>query len=314
MLIETDEDLAGSATVSRCYKDKCRLGPCTVPLWCFRKNTDCCGFTLLSCGGVFLVLAFVIPAVLKNLLESGVGASLVLDSESSDSFAGWQTNAGDPDAPTIHYDLYMFDVVNAEEVQPRAVCRACAGTPPPHDRSSAVAPHVVIFSLGRVSVCVGGGGCSWCATPAAGPTRALTPTRPRRALGTLQSSWSAVREDSPLFPAFVLFICAALSLRPFLRVAPPGPYAYIKYWRRFDVSWSNGGQHLTYTEQDWLVAGFQSALKYTSELALGTSVLLRRRSAAGWAERIVPWHPSPRLAGTRGTPRGPGPAWPSPTC
>jgi len=30
-----------------------------------------------------------------------------------------------------------------------------------------------------------------------------------------------------------------------------GPYAYTKFWRRFNVKWSNGGKDVTYKEYDW---------------------------------------------------------------
>lgn len=63
-----------------------------------------------------LIFAFVIPVAVNSLLVDQVGVSLMLDSKSSDSYSGWQTNAGDPDAPVFHYDIYYFDYVNADQV------------------------------------------------------------------------------------------------------------------------------------------------------------------------------------------------------
>jgi hypothetical protein len=97
------EDPAGSLRQPATRCDKYRLGP--VAIYCFRRRLDCFIFAALAASLVSLILSFVLPAVIQEQLKAGVTSALVLESTNSPSYASWQTNAGDPTQPVIHYEV-----------------------------------------------------------------------------------------------------------------------------------------------------------------------------------------------------------------
>ena len=48
-------------------------------------------------------------------MQAEIIDALTFSSAHGDAFSAWQTNT-DEDAPVVHYDLYLYDVVNAHEV------------------------------------------------------------------------------------------------------------------------------------------------------------------------------------------------------
>jgi len=106
MLTEHDPD----QQPGRCYKRPTKCLGVAGSVWCFRKRTDHLAFGSLVSGAVFLICAFVLPAILNGALNDGVADMLIMDSPSSDSYAGWEDTTGDPNAPKLYYDLCVVMV------------------------------------------------------------------------------------------------------------------------------------------------------------------------------------------------------------
>lgn len=97
-----------------CFRSKC-LGSTKLRVWCFRRRTDGLICALITLAIVLLVCAFALPAVISEAMNVQVTQLLTFGSATDDAYSGWQTNTG-ADAPVIHYDLYMFDISNADKV------------------------------------------------------------------------------------------------------------------------------------------------------------------------------------------------------
>lgn len=83
--------------------------------WCFVRRSDhfiCCWIVL---GVVLFIAAFALPALINSTMQAEIIDALTFSSAHGDAFSAWQTNT-DEDAPVVHYDLYLYDVVNAHEV------------------------------------------------------------------------------------------------------------------------------------------------------------------------------------------------------
>jgi hypothetical protein len=161
----------GAPPPTKCYKRRVNIFGWKTSIWRFRRSTDTIACIFLTLGIIFFVLAFALPAIIDSLLKGGVASSLSIESKHTDSYDMWEEQKPNADNP-VQYDIYMFDVVNANDVM-------CNGPGGPYDAEYSECPGSVPQLIER------------------------------------------------------------------------GPYAYKKAWKRFDVSWSDHGEKISYIEQDY---------------------------------------------------------------
>lgn len=68
---------------------------------------------MLTC----LMFAVIVPIVLNSIIDSSINSEVVIDGTNAANYEAWQTNINGPGADVqIGYDLYFFDVQNADEI------------------------------------------------------------------------------------------------------------------------------------------------------------------------------------------------------
>lgn len=66
-------------------------------------------------GAVALTLAFVVPPLIQDEVDKGVANMFDISSPSAAGYAIWQ-DSRNPDAPTMYFDVYLYNVTNPYEV------------------------------------------------------------------------------------------------------------------------------------------------------------------------------------------------------
>lgn len=102
-----------------CCHGFCAKLPClqtSVLCYQVKKKSDRPVVALTILAIICLLMGIIAPVVLDVLLNDGINDSVVIDSTSATSYQTWvQNNAGTDDDVPISYELYIFDVTNADE-------------------------------------------------------------------------------------------------------------------------------------------------------------------------------------------------------
>lgn len=104
-----------------CFYDLCKQSSSCFYGWLvcgYFKNpkhlTQCILFSIMITS---LFIAIILPLVLYKLADDGINESVVIDNENAPSYEVWQTNAAGEglEHVSVHYNVYLFDIQNAEE-------------------------------------------------------------------------------------------------------------------------------------------------------------------------------------------------------